>query len=267
MPEQPDRLTNFDLFVLALTGFSLLNIIWLILPLRESVTDVVLIVDIVFSIAFMIDFFLHLHRAPSKSAYFVHQRGWLDLLSSLPFPFIRILRIVRVIRIYRPVQTLGFGGVWKRLTVDLAGSALLVALLLTIIVIQYASMSVLWAEGDNPEANIRTGSDAVWWAYVSATTVCYGDRYPVTSFGRVVGVTLLTVGVGLFGVLTGFLANAFLKPKRSGTEAPQTAALNEKMRELDVLIERLNIAVSAAEPPKQENIPMASPSTRKDASR
>ena len=48
---------------------------------------------------------------------------------------------------------------------------------------------------------------------MTVTTVGYGDEYPVTNSGRVVGVLLMTIGVGLFGVITGYLANAFLKPK------------------------------------------------------
>jgi voltage-gated potassium channel len=67
-------------------------------------------------------------------------------------------------------------------------------------------------ERSDADANIKTASDALWWAYVTVTTVGYGDKYPVTNSGRLVGVLLMTIGVGLFGVLTGYLANAFLKP-------------------------------------------------------
>jgi voltage-gated potassium channel len=149
-----------------------------------------------------------------------------------------------MIRTYRPVQRLGPGGIWKRLKGDIAGSALLVAVFLTIVVIQYASMAILWAEGNNSTANIHTASDAVWWAYVTVTTVGYGDKYPVTNEGRLVGVALLSIGVGLFGVITGFLANSFLSPKRSKKEADQQAYWSEKMKELEVLIETMRTSTS-----------------------
>jgi voltage-gated potassium channel Kch len=236
MPEAEPRLTNFDMFILALSGFSLLNIVWYLLPLDDDVTNVVLIVDFVYCLAFLTDFLMRLFSAPSKSTYFVHQRGWLDLIGSLPFPGLRLVRIIRLVRGYRPIRRLGIRGFWTQIVADRAGSALLFALFLTIVVLQYASMAVLRAENNNPDANIRTGSDAVWWAYVTVTTVGYGDRYPVSNEGRVVGIALLTIGVGLFGVLTGFLANTFLAPKRSnGTEAQQRA-LDEKLLELDRLI-------------------------------
>ena len=98
---------------------------------------------------------------------------------------------------------------------DRAGSSLLAAVFLTIVVLQYGSMAILRAEDDAEDANIHTASDALWWSYVTITTVGYGDRYPVTNFGRNIGVVVLTIGVGLFGVLTGFLANLFLAPKRA----------------------------------------------------
>jgi Ion channel len=48
---------------------------------------------------------------------------------------------------------------------------------------------------------------------VTMSTVGYGDRFPVTNLGRVIGAIIIIVGVGLFGTITGFLANAFLAPR------------------------------------------------------
>jgi len=62
----------------------------------------------------------------------------------------------------------------------------------------------------SPAANITTSEAAVWWSFVTMSTVGYGDFYPVTTMGRLVAVIFIIIGVGLFGVVTGFLANAFL---------------------------------------------------------
>lgn len=55
--------------------------------------------------------------------------------------------------------------------------------------------------------------DALWYLVATMSTVGYGDLYPVTDAGRLIG-TLIIVGVAVFGTLTGFLANAFLAPRR-----------------------------------------------------
>lgn len=101
-------------------------------------------------------------------------------------------------------------------------------------------MAVLSAESSAPDANITTASDAVWWAYVTITTVGYGDQYPVTNAGRVVGILVMTAGVGLFGTLSGFLANLFLSPGKPKEPEVATADSNDpkaKIAELKRLIE------------------------------
>jgi voltage-gated potassium channel len=56
----------------------------------------------------------------------------------------------------------------------------------------------------------------MWYTVVTMSTVGYGDQYPVTELGRLFGSLVIVVGVGVFGTLTGFLANAFLAPRRDG---------------------------------------------------
>jgi voltage-gated potassium channel Kch len=240
--DQTSKPGNFDLFVLALSVFSLVNIVWLFVPLPAEIFRVILVVDALCTVAFLVDFFIRLRRAPTKSAYFFGQQGWLDLLGSFPFPVLRLARIVRMMRVYRRLRQDGGPAVFRRMMADFAGSALLLAIFLTILLLQYASMAILWSESDHPDGNIRTASDAIWWSYVTITTVGYGDRYPVTNWGRVVGVFLLTTGVGLFAVFTGFLANMFLAPKRAqiSDESKQQEALNNRLRQLDEMIERLH---------------------------
>ena len=50
---------------------------------------------------------------------------------------------------------------------------------------------------------------------VTITSVGYGDKYPVTTEGRVIAAFLMTVGVGLFGTFTGFIASWFVGERRN----------------------------------------------------
>ena len=99
-------------------------------------------------------------------------------------------------------------------TRERAQSALYVMLFLVIFVLETTAVAVLPFEAKAPNANITTGGDALWWGLVTVTTVGYGDEYPVTTGGRLVGVLLLVSGVALFATFTGYLANAFLAPQR-----------------------------------------------------
>jgi voltage-gated potassium channel len=83
-------------------------------------------------------------------------------------------------------------------------------MLAVIFLVEFASIFILIAEGGAPQANIHTAGDAIWWVIVTVATVGYGDLYPVTGPGRSIATVVIIAGVGLFGVLSGFLARNFL---------------------------------------------------------
>jgi voltage-gated potassium channel len=81
----------------------------------------------------------------------------------------------------------------------------------------FSAIAILQVE-DDPSGNIKTAEDAIWWAYVTVTTVGYGDKFPVTTEGRIIAAVLMTVGVGLFGTFTAFLASWFVTEKQEDDE-------------------------------------------------
>jgi voltage-gated potassium channel len=243
MAARPDHqeLTSWDIFILGLSVLSIVNIVLAIVTDYEPVRLIILIVDAVLCPIFLADFILHLRRAPSKRTYLIDQRGWLDFLGSLPFPGLRLARLFRMARVYNILQREGPSRVWQSFASNRAGSALLGTLFLTIVLLEFGSILMLMAEKTSPDANILTASDALWWSYVTVTTVGYGDRFPVTTPGRLVGVAMLTIGVGLFGVLTGFLANTFLAPAKAEREqtGPSSDELRQEIEELKHLVREL----------------------------
>lgn len=62
--------------------------------------------------------------------------------------------------------------------------------------------------------SVKTAEDALWWSYTTITTVGYGDKYPVTTEGRLIAMALMTVGVGLFGAFTAYLTTWFVKDNK-----------------------------------------------------
>jgi voltage-gated potassium channel len=167
------------------------------------------------------DFFYRLKTAEDRSGYFFRGFGWADLLSSMPFPQFKILRLFRLWRVIRLFMEFGVRNLVREFITHRAENALLTVVFLVLCVLEFGSISVLYVEAASPDANITDASDAIWWTYVTITTVGYGDRFPVTNLGRIVGVFVMTAGVGLFGTLSGFLAQSFLSPSKK--QAPETA--------------------------------------------
>lgn len=87
---------------------------------------------------------------------------------------------------------------------------MLASILIFATFVLFGSIGVLQFEND-PESNIRTAGDAIWWAIATMTTVGYGDIYPITAEGRVLGIVLMIAGVGIFGTVTGLIASLFFK--------------------------------------------------------
>jgi len=126
---------------------------------------------------------------------------------------LRLIRLLRILRAFRSTKHL-VQHIFKRRT----QGALTAAAIIAVLMIIFSSIAILQVE-DAANSNIKTAEDAIWWAYVTITTVGYGDKFPVTTEGRIIAALLMTVGVGLFGTFTAYLAYWFVgETKRESGE-------------------------------------------------
>lgn len=157
--------------------------------------------DFGFCALFLYDFFNELYRAENRMKYFFTY-GWLDLLSSVPviheFRFVRIFRVFRIIRLVKSYKDL-------RTFIKFEKKSSIYALILVIItfIIVFTSFFVLYLEKD--VGNIKTAEDTLWWAYITVTTVGYGDYYPVTIAGKGVASVLIFTGFIAFGTVISYV--------------------------------------------------------------
>jgi voltage-gated potassium channel len=163
-------------------------------------------------VVFLFDFFYRFAKAPSKLQFM--KWGWIDLISSIPaFEYfrpgraLRLIRLLRILRAFRSTKVL-LHHIYSRRS----HGALTTAIIIAILMLLFSSIAILQVE-KAPNSNITSAEDALWWAYVTITTVGYGDKFPVTTEGRLIAMLLMTVGVGLFGTFTGFVASWFVGEK------------------------------------------------------
>jgi voltage-gated potassium channel len=223
---------SYNIFILLLTVFSLAIVVVLLLPwIDQDTRDLLTFYDNVVCAIFLADFVYNLASSKPKRAYFFGARGWLDLLGSIPslpgFPFTAILRLARLGRLARILRLLG-GKNRKALIADVLQNRGSYAMFITILsagtVLVISSILILQFESAAGDAaNIQTGGDALWWGFVTMTTVGYGDRYPVTFLGRTTAVALMFAGVGIIGALASILAS-ILVPQGSGDHEPDATA-------------------------------------------
>lgn len=210
---------GYELFIAALSILSLANLLFGYLWVsNESLRTILDVINTIFLPIFLGDFVWRLVSAPSKRSYFFKEFGWADLLSSLPLNQTKILRVFRLWRVGRFVRRFGARTLWHDFIRHRADNALLTVVFLVICVVEFGALAVLKTEQYAPVATITNASDAIWYVVVTITTVGYGDRFPVTNMGRVVGVLIMMAGVGLFGTLAGFLSNKFLAPPEANAE-------------------------------------------------
>ena len=152
-----------------------------------------------------------------------------DLAAILPFflPFIvadvRFIRIIRLLRLFRlfklarysdPMQTLG--EVFKAKAGDLA-----VAFFILFIVLIFASTLMYHAEHQAQPEIFSSIPASMWWGIITLTTIGYGDTYPVTVMGKIVGGAVAVLGIAVYAIPTGIMASAFTEELRKKRQKRQ----------------------------------------------
>lgn len=243
---------GYEIFIILVSILSVVNLVVSWIPgLDQDAVRVLEVINFFLTIIFLSDFIFRILTAESKIHYFFRNWGWADLLASIPA--LRILRLFRIFKAYRLLKKYGARNILRQLKKHRAESVLFIVVFCVMLVIEGGAFLVLTVERSAPDANIHSASEAMWWVYVTITTVGYGDHYPVTNAGRMVGIMVMTMGVGLFGTLAGYIANKLLTPDSpeimDGVETPPKSdpaltgirdALQEQNRQHAELTARLD---------------------------
>jgi voltage-gated potassium channel len=133
-----------------------------------------------------------------------------------------------------------------------------------IVVITVALVIVLSAvvydtERNAEGANIKTWPDALWWAASTASTVGYGDRFPVTPAGRMAALLLMISGIALLGVITASLATFFVSQSRGEKREDQVeAARDAELRRIHDRLTAIESSLAVLQHHEASRVPSSS---------
>jgi voltage-gated potassium channel len=196
-----------DVFLIPL-GFVFLGVYAFQVALQPGVeiqTWLTLVLDVtywIFALDLVVRLFVarrELVKAPSLFSFL--KRNAISIAAVI-FPALRSLRVLRVLVAIRGLAPL----------VRTKSSKVLFMVLVTYPLALFTSaVAVLDAERGVAGSNINNFGDSLWWAFVTVTTVGYGDHYPVTGEGRFAAAFLMVFGIAMFSALAGVLASWILR--------------------------------------------------------
>jgi voltage-gated potassium channel len=230
------RWTDIPLLVLAIGSLPILALELASDDLVDIDRVFLEVINIVVLVAFALDYVVELVLSRDRRAYAHHE--WTSALIVItqalavipalaPFGFVRVFRAGRALRVVvMALRVVAVGGVAAR-----EGRHVLrrhaAAFALGLAGFTWVTSAVLFTivEDVGRHGRIDSFFDALWWSLTTITTVGYGDLYPVTAEGRVIGGFTMIVGITTFAILTAkvaeFLVRGDLPSKPAVTSARQ----------------------------------------------
>lgn len=187
-----------------------LTIIQLSINVSESMNKLFLIVDRTIYIIFVIDYFTRLIYSEKKLQFIKNNK--IDLITIIPFTtFLRVFRVLRflkvteIFRITKVLRAAVFLNNFAKKSSKLVKTNNFNYVLLITLVLIFTSAAFFSI------VESKDFGDSLWWSFVTATTVGYGDISPTTTLGRIIAVILMLSGVGFMGMLSATIATYFLR--------------------------------------------------------
>ena len=188
-------------------------------------------VDSVITVLFVADYGIRLLLAKSKKDFFLG--NVLDLIAIIPFNSLfkafRIFKMLKVLKLLKFARVSAyFVRFYRRVKFFFEINGLKYMVVSCLVCIVLGGFGIHFVEGMNL-------FDGLWWSFVTATTVGYGDISPATPSGRVIAAILMLVGIGLIGSLTSSITALFFQ-KNSG-QGEAHSARNELVRNIQTQLD------------------------------
>lgn len=206
--------------------------------LPEQVSNLLQTLDTLICFVLLADFGIRFYNAKSKLTFL--KWGWVDLIASIPnVPYLRVGRLIRILRVIRLLRAVrATQKITNLLLHDKVQGGYASVFLTAFLLVMFTSLGVLVVERQDPDANIKTASDAIWWSVSTITTVGYGDKVPVTAEGRVLAIMLMVSGAGMFALVSGLVVSSIIGIKKEKPD--DKTEIIERLKSLEEKNEALN---------------------------
>lgn len=187
----------------------IISVTFAIIDFAKSLTPLQTWIDNIIYLLFVIDYIIRFLSADNRKKFF--KENLFDLIAIIPlnsaFRIFRILKFSKLLRFAKFTKLFKIGSLSARMMTKvrrfLNTNGFKYVLMMSGVSILLATFGMLYFEHMN-------FSDGLWWSFVTATTVGYGDLSPSTNAGRIIASLLMIVGIGLIGSLTSSITSFFL---------------------------------------------------------
>jgi len=192
--------------------------------LYQAYRPVFRVTEIILTIIFTIEYIMRLISYDKKIhknifSYLFSSSMLIDVMALIPFYLtlipidLRYLRIFRLFRIARIFKLARYNKAINivRVVMKERKELLTVSFILIFFILYIVSALMYYVENPAQPEAFSSIISTMWWGVATLTTVGYGDIYPITSLGKMLGGIIAILGIGLFAIPTGIIASGFLE--------------------------------------------------------
>lgn len=222
------------IYEIAMGLLAVIAVIFAIIDISTELNNWQLLIDNMIYIVFVVDYIVRLLISKQKKDFI--KENIFDLIAIIPFNsvfrafrFAKLTKLARLVKLIKLVKVVAYAmRLYKKTRKFFDTNGFKYMFLITMAFIAIGGVLIHYAEG-------MSFQDGVWWAFVTATTVGYGDISPVTALGRLIATILMLVGIGLIGSLTSAITTYFLNNKTKTVKGNVIEGIKNKIDDVDNL--------------------------------
>lgn len=205
-----------NIAVLFLGTFEELSRYFGIFKIIETITIFMFCIEYLLRIWTAEYIYMNTGKWKAKLKFMISAEGIIDLFTILPFFFLygfaafRMLRVVRIFHLFRLNTNYDSFNVITSVLLE-KKNQIVSSIFIIVVLMLASSLCIYGAEHDAQPNAFKNAFSGIWWSMSTIFTVGYGDIYPITVVGKIMGVVITFLGVGSVAIPTGIISAGFVE--------------------------------------------------------